>query len=208
YYRAKQRRDLHPSCPIDATNSRQRSRSGRQVIVQFFASKKARINLTHALGLSELMRDLLFLSRVKGIQQSLAHRRLPSRKLIELGRPVGSLQYQPAFAVLIHGQQNSLQAVDQRGIQIFSDGNKMARQLLSFSQDAYVRLFRLAESGIVVVAKRSSCHLFGENQVDEFVLRIGKNVTDFPGRNVRFDSGLLRKFKSQPRKEELRKKMA
>ena len=84
------------------------------------------------------MRDLLFLSRVKGIQQPLAHRSLPSRQGIELGRPVGSLQYQPAFGVLIHGQQNSLQAVDQRGIQIFSDGNKMARQLLSFSQDAYV----------------------------------------------------------------------
>src|SRR5262249_30137406 len=113
-----------------------------------------------------------------------------------------------AFGVLIHGQQNSLQAIDQGGIQIFSDGNKMAWQLLSFSQDAYVRLFRLAKSGIVVVAKRSSRHPFGENQVDEFVLRVGKNVTDFPGRNIGFDSALLRKFKSQPRKQELRKKMA
>src|SRR5262245_9637466 len=154
------------------------------------------------------MHALLFLSRVKGIQQSLAHRLLPSRELVELCRPVGSLQYPLSLGVLIHGQQNSLQAVDQRGIQIFSDGDKMAWQLLSFSQDAYVRLFRLAESGIVVVAERTGGDLFGEHQVDEFVLRVGKNVTDFPGGNIGLDSALLRKLKSQPRKEELRKKMA
>src|SRR5262249_9273574 len=83
----------------------------------------------------------------------------------------------------------------------------MAWQLLSFSQDAYVRFFPLVESSIVVVAERSGCDLFGEHQVDKFVLRIGINVADFPGGNIGLESGLLRKFKSQPRKEELREKM-
>src|SRR5215813_2470407 len=43
YYRAKQRRDLHPSCPsLLRPAPGKRSRSGRQVIVPSFASKKAR----------------------------------------------------------------------------------------------------------------------------------------------------------------------
>ena len=76
-----------------------------------------------------------------------------------------------------------------------------------FRQDGYVRLFPLAESSIVVVAEGSGGDPFGEHQVDEFVLRIGKNVTDFSRRNIGLDSAFLRKFKSQPRKKILREKM-
>ena len=82
----------------------------------------------------------------------------------------------------------------------------MAWQPIRFRQDGYVRLFPLVKSGIVVVAKRSGRHRFYENQVDNLVLRIDKNVTDFPRRNIGFNSGLLRKFESPPRKEELGRK--
>src|SRR3972149_3212794 len=51
------------------------------------------------------------------------------------------------------------------------------------AKNGYVRFFLLVKRTVVVVAKRSSRHLFCENLVDEFFLRVGKDVTDVPGRN-------------------------
>ena len=84
----------------------------------------------------------------------------------------------------------------------------MAWQASRFSQDGYVRLFPGVKSGIIIVTERSSRHLFCENQVNEFVLGIGKNVTDFFARNIAVDLRFLQKLESLPRKKVLREKMA
>ena len=91
----------------------------------------------------------------------------------------------------MHRQQDLFQLLDQDRSQIFSDGDEMAWQASRFSQDRYVRLFLGVKCGIIVVAERSGRHLFRENQVNEFVLRIDKNVTDFSGRNIAVDLRFL-----------------
>ena len=101
----------------------------------------------------------------------------------------------------MHRQQGLLQTFGQRRSQIFSNRDKMARQTGRFRQNGYLRSFAVVKGGIIIVAKGSGGHLFCQNQVDEFVLGTGKNVTDFPARNIGFNLSLVQKFESLLRKE-------
>src|SRR5262245_15807441 len=108
----------------------------------------------------------------------------------------------------MHRQQDLFQTVGQLRSQISSDGDQMARQTGRFPQDGYVRLFAFFKSGIIVIAERSGRYLFCQNQVDEFALRVNKNITDFPLRSVGLTFSLGQKLEALLREEELRQKIA
>ena len=80
---------------------------------------------------------LFFFRRVVDIQEAAADRRLSTRESIELCRAGGSLHNRSAFGILMHRQQNFLQAVDRSGSQTFPNRDQMARQTGRFRQDRY-----------------------------------------------------------------------
>jgi hypothetical protein len=121
--------------------------------------------------------------RVVGIEQSLPNRQLASRQRIELRRPVGFLQNRSAFGILMHGQQDFLQSFGERRRQIFSHGDQMTRQTGGLRQDGYLGFFVAVKRGVVVVAESSGRDFFREDQIDELMLRLGENVTDFAARD-------------------------
>src|SRR4030095_1981764 len=156
----------------------------------------------------EQKRFLFFRGGIKGFQQPAPHPLLPFRQHVELCGIAGFLQDPAAFVIFRHREQDRPEAIGHRRGHIFSDGDEVAREPFRLRQNADLRSCLVVELGVVVVAKGSSRRLFCQNQIDELLLRRGKDITNLSRRNVRVQSALLRKFETVPREEELRQKVA
>ena len=132
----------------------------------------------HNLSDSEKARQsrhrLFFLRSVVGIEQPLADCQFSSRQGVELRRAVGFLQNRKAFGILMHRQQNFLQASGPIGGQISSYRDQVARQTGGFSKYRDRRFLAGVESGIIIAAKSARGDLSREHQVDNFFRRLGK----------------------------------
>lgn len=70
----------------------------------------------------------------------------------------------------------------------------MAWQTGGFRQNVYIRFLAAVESRIIIVAESPGRDLFRQNQVEELVLRLGKNKAHFVAGNLGVDLRLLREL--------------